>query len=397
MIEEYLQDAIQLVHESAFAYCHYITPNDVGATGGHQYGFTFAKPCYKMFFDEPGVKGSNKDKYVKVDWQKGLTMTESRAIYYGVGTRDEYRLTRFGKGFEFLREDYIGSLQIMTKNHDGEYFAYILSYQDNIESFMDAFSLDVTKGNQIIDKAASISPDKRLEQDFMLFINSHTDFPDTIEMASFVRKCVMAAKGYTERIVSEKADNIILEWTDAEYQLFRGLEEKIYRSVFTKPFKNCQSLVEFSNSILNRRKSRAGKSLEHHLAEIFTASHLRFEEQVITENKKKPDFIFPDGQSYHNFKFPSDKLTMLGAKTTCKDRWRQVLNEADRIPNKHLFTLQRGVSRNQLQEMKDERLTLVVPQKNIPLFLPEFHENIMCLSDFIGMVRERQSQFRCHP
>lgn len=173
--------------------------------------------------------------------------------------------------------------------------------------------------------------------------------------------------------------------------LFRGLEEKIYRPVFTKPFDNCQSLVEFSNSILNRRKSREGKSLEHHLAEIFIASHLKFEEQVITENKKKPDFIFPDGQSYHNFMFPSDKLTMLGAKTTCKDRWRQVLNEADRIPNKHLFTLQRGVSRNQLQEMKDEHLTLVVPKDNKSLFLQEFHDNIMSLSDFIGMVRERQS------
>jgi type II restriction enzyme len=210
-------------------------------------------------------------------------------------------------------------------------------------------------------------------------------------MASFVRKCVIAAKGYTERAVSEKADNVILEWTDAEYQLFRGLEEKIYRPVFAKPFENCQSLVEFSNSILNRRKSRAGKSLEHHLAEIFTASHLKFEEQVITENKKKPDFIFPDGQSYHNFMFPSDKLTMLGAKTTCKDRWRQVLNEANRIPNKHLFTLQRGVSRNQLQEMKDEHLTLVVPKDNKSLFLQEFHDNIMSLSDFIGMVRERQN------
>lgn len=55
---------------------------------------------------------------------------------------------------------------------------------------------------------------------------------------------------------------------------------------------------------------------------------------------------------------------MLGAKTTCKDRWCQVLNEADRIPNKHLFTLQRGVTRNQLQEMKDEHLTLVVPKDN---------------------------------
>ena len=390
MIEEYLQEAIQLVHDSAFAYCHYITPNDVGKTGGHQCGFTFAKPCYKMFFDEPSEKGTNKEVFVKIDWQKGRTTTESRAIYYGVGTRNEYRLTRFGKGFEFLREDYIGCLQIMTRNHDGEYFAYVLSNQDNIEDFMDTFSLDVTKGNQVIDKSVNISPDQKLRDDFTAFIDSRIDFPDTVEMASFVRKCVINAKKYTDQRISNEADRIILEWTDAEYQLFRGLEEKIYRPVFTRPFDSCQSLVDFSNTILNRRKSRAGKSLEHHLAEIFTASRLRFEEQVITENNKKPDFIFPDGESYHNIWFPADKLTMLGAKTTCKDRWRQVLNEADKIPHKHLFTLQRGVSKNQLLEMKDENLTLVVPKDNKSLFLPEFHDNIMSLSDFIVMVRERQ-------
>jgi len=191
--------------------------------------------------------------------------------------------------------------------------------------------------------------------------------------------------------ISSEADKIILKWTEAEYKLFRGLEEKIYRPVFTQPFKNCQSLVEFSNSILNRRKSRAGKSLEHHLAEIFKASHLKFEEQVVTEDNKKPDFIFPDGVSYHNFEFPANRLTMLGAKTTCKDRWRQVLNEANRIPQKHLFTLQRGVSRNQMLEMKSEKLTLVVPKENINLFLPEFHSDILSLSDFIGLVRERQN------
>ena len=391
MIEENLQDAIQLVHESVFAYCHYITPNDVGKTGGHQYGFTFSKPCYKMFFDEPGVKGEQKNNYIEINWQNGQIKTKSRAIYYGDKTRNEYRITRFGRGFEFLRDEYIGSLQIMTKNNDGEYFAYVLSDQDNIEDFMDVYSLDVTKGNQLIDKFATITPEQKLKNAFVTFINSHVDFPDTDKMAFFIRNCVIEAEGYTTQQISDKADDIIMKWTDAEYQLFRGLEEKIYRPVFTKPFENCQSLVEFSNSILNRRKSRAGKSLEHHLAEIFKASRLKFEEQVVTENKKKPDFIFPDGQSYHNFMFPSDKLTMLGAKTTCKDRWRQVLNEADRIPNKHLFTLQRGVTRNQLQEMKDEHLTLVVPRCNKSLFLPEFHDNIMCLSDFIGMVRERQS------
>lgn len=65
---------------------------------------------------------------------------------------------------------------------------------------------------------------------------------------------------------------------------------------------------------------------------------MKFEEQV----NKKPDFIFPDGVSYHNFEFQADKLTMLGAKTTCKDRWRQVLNEADRIRDKHLFYITKG-------------------------------------------------------
>lgn len=391
MIEENLQDAIQLVQQSVFAYCHYITPNDVGATGGHQCGFTFAKPQYYMFFDEPGTKGSNKEKFIDIDWQKGLIKTSSRAIYYGVGTRDEYRITRFGRGFEFLQEDYIGSLQIMTKDHGGNYRAYVLSDQDNIEDFMDAFNLDVTKGNQKIDKSATISPDEKLKGDFLAFIDSHADFPDTTEMASFVRKCVIAANHYTEKNISDNADSIVLKWTDAEYQLFRGLEEKIYYPVFSKPFDSCQSLVDFSNSILNRRKSRAGKSLEHHLAEIFVASHLKFEEQVVTENNKKPDFIFPDGKSYHDNMFPADKLIMLGAKTTCKDRWRQVLNEANKIRDKHLFTLQQGVSRNQLQEMKDEHLTLVVPQANKKLFLPEFHDSIMCLTDFIGMVRERQA------
>ena len=70
--------------------------------------------------------------------------------------------------------------------------------------------------------------------------------------------------------------------------------------------------------ILNRRKSRAGKSLEHHLSSIFHTNHLRFETQVITEEHKKPDFIFPDGESYHNFEFPAEELIFLGAKIHVK-------------------------------------------------------------------------------
>ncbi len=387
---ENIFDAIQLVSESEFAFCHYITPNDVGATGGHQCGFHIAKNCYHLFFDSPGVKGSNLEKEVEITWQKDF-ITHSTAKYYGVNTRNEYRLTKYGRGFEFLKEEYIGSLLIMAKSFDGEISGYVLSDQDNIEFFISTFDLDVTVGNQVIETANNYDLGRQIANEFRTFIDSHSTFPDTEAMASFARDCVIEANGYTPNAISSNADAILLKWISAEYQLFRGLEEKIYRPLYSQPFSNCQSLIDFSNTILNRRKSRAGKSLEHHLAHIFNMSRLRFEEQAVTENKKKPDFIFPDSDSYHNIYFPADKLTMLGAKTTCKDRWRQVLTEADRIDQKHLFTLQCGVSRNQLQEMKDANLKLVVPRDNFHWFLPEYHENIMSLSDFIIMVKERQN------
>ena len=53
---------------------------------------------------------------------------------------------------------------------------------------------------------------------------------------------------------------------------------------------------------------------------------------------------------------------MLGVKTSCKDRWRQVLAEADRIRCKHLLTLEPGISPTQTDEMRKENLQLVIPR-----------------------------------
>ena len=57
------------------------------------------------------------------------------------------------------------------------------------------------------------------------------------------------------------------------------------------------------------------------------------------------------------------KLTMLGAKTSAKDRWRQVIQEADRIELKHLATMEPAVSVDQTNEMTVLRVQLVVPQE----------------------------------
>src|SRR3546814_16345179 len=53
---------------------------------------------------------------------------------------------------------------------------------------------------------------------------------------------------------------------------------------------------------------------------------------------------------------------MLAVKSTCKDRWRQVLAEADKIDDKHILTLEPRISANQTSEMQAKRLQLVVPR-----------------------------------
>ncbi len=78
---------------------------------------------------------------------------------------------------------------------------------------------------------------------------------------------------------------------------------------------------------------------------------------------------------------------MLAAKTTARDRWRQVLNEADRVTTKHLLTLQEGVSENQFAEMEAANLQLVIPASLIDAFPESVRPNLITLDSFIHQVR----------
>jgi hypothetical protein len=99
----------------------------------------------------------------------------------------------------------------------------------------------------------------------------------------------------------------------------------------------------------------------NHLAELFTRHGLRFTPQARTEASNQPDSFFSGEREYHDAAFNAALLVMLGVKSTSKDRWRQVLTEADRIPQKHLCTLEAGISAKQTDEMRRQQLTLVVP------------------------------------
>ena len=84
---------------------------------------------------------------------------------------------------------------------------------------------------------------------------------------------------------------------------------------------------------------------------------------------------------------PAYGLRMLAVKTTCRDRWRQVLNEADRIGTKHLLTLQEGVSANQFREMTDAGVRLVVLEPLVTKYPKSVQPHLQTLESFIGDVR----------
>lgn len=389
-MENILNKAVESVKQSEIAFTKYITANDTGATGGHQAGFHIHKNAWNLFFDTPGTKGENKDKFITIKWQDDFE-TSSRFIYYGVGTRNEYRLTRFGRGFTFLRDENIGDLLVISKKASDYYEAYILSRDEDIDDFLVAINISTSDINGIIPKQYQQSAEEKLRKCFNIYIKGlDLDFPPTISLASNARNCFIASHNITEKNILLNPDKELLNWINTEFQLFKAIENDRYDWITKTPFNSVEDLILTANTVLNRRKSRAGKSLEHHLSEMFNFFNIDYSSQTTTEGNKKPDFLFP-GNSYHNPKFNENKLVMLASKTTCKDRWRQILNEADKIKTKHLFTLQQGISSNQLDEMYKHDVCLVVPKPYLKNFPEAFRERIMTLDSFIGFVIAKQS------
>lgn len=225
------------------------------------------------------------------------------------------------------------------------------------------------------------------------FIDTLTvDFPLSDVMSAAARDIQNRVYNHLEYIRTNP-DRKIIEWTNTEYALFRAIEHARYGDKISHGFTSVDEFITMANMVLNRRKSRAGKSLEHHLSAIFDGNNIQYTAQSVTEGNKKPDFLFPSQAAYHNATFPTDKLISLAAKTTCKDRWRQVINEADRLRGlpKYLCTLQQGISPAQMDEMQAEDVILVVPRPYIASYPADRRDRIWTVTKFVDYVREVES------
>lgn len=375
------------VLSTATAYCKFLSANDSGETGGHQSGILISKTAKDMLYTEEELENNHiLKKSGKIKWQDDFT-TNCTFTWYE--SKNELRITGFGRGFEFLNPKYTGALFVMIKEDECNYKGYIFNTDDDIQDFLDTFGLTPAETNKIIkfNEISSAVQEKRAIDAFI--DNTGIVFPTASELSAQAR-LIQCMVYMNKQLAVTDPDVMLLRWVEGEYRIFQAIENKMFREKVNVGFKTVDDFVALANQVLNRRKSRAGKSLENHLAAIFNENHIQYASQAVTEGKKRPDFLFPSEEAYHDMSFSIDKLCTLAAKTTCKDRWRQILNEADRLrdENKYLCTMQQGISTTQMDEMEAEKVVLVVPKPYITTYPKDRRERIWSLSKFINYIKE---------
>ncbi|MBB2954939.1 hypothetical protein FHX77_000319 [Bifidobacterium commune] len=190
-------------------------------------------------------------------------------------------------------------------------------------------------------------------------------------------------------------DDVVMAYYNQNFLLFKVFEKAVIQHEFEQaPFVSngiidVESFTTFYTKVRNRRMSRAGTSLELHIARILDVRHIPYKAQAHTENGKKPDFLFPSQEAYDDLTFPDTQLRMLASKTSLKDRFRQVADEAVRIQDKHLFTMTPGdVTDSKLKQMDELHIHLVMPQQVKGTYDDTIQSETMRFSDFIQEIEE---------
>lgn len=388
MADNLVDSAIEAVHNNVYAFCKFLSANDSGETGGHQAGVLIPVSVKMMFFNFSELDSHISKKTGRILWQDEY---ETNCTITWYSSKRELRITGFGRGRSPLKPELTGALFVMLKEEHNYYRGFIFNTDDDIRTFLDAFGLTPADTNNYI-KSWANNPDAFERERIMAFIkNLSVEFPTTAEMSYAARQ--IERELFKDKNLSRMYPDIALvRWTELEYKLFCELENDRYNKDLSRGYLSVDEFIVTANKILNRRKSRAGKSLEHHLAALFDDNKIAYTAQGVTEGNKKPDFLFPSEEAYHDMSFSVNKLCTLAAKTTCKDRWRQILNEANRLRdcNKYLCTLQQGISAMQMDEMQAEKVVLIVPGKYISAYPRDRRDRIWTVEKFIKYVKEME-------
>ena len=381
--ERTLQDAIL----NGKALLKFISPNDVGMTGSHQCGYYIPKKARHLLTPYAPNRGQNRDHSIHITGPDGR-ITNSVVKWYGNKTRSEYRLTRFGKDFPWLAEDCVGDLLVLIPTGPAACAAYVLNIEEDIIQIQATLGVEIHESFAVYESGARppfADSHECIERRFRELATKLEAFPPTRELAEKTRAILeLCISGFHDLAVDRRLTKLI----EQEYALFRMVERQLCQAEIVRPFGSVDDFLKTAGNIMNRRKSRAGWSLENHFDTILRESNIPFEARPRIDGNAQPDILIPGKIAYEDPAYPAEKLCLLGLKTTCKDRWRQILNEGSRVSEKYLLTLQKGISVKQLNEMVEARVTLVVPKPLQKAYPPGSRMKILSVEQFLDVARK---------
>lgn len=175
------------------------------------------------------------------------------------------------------------------------------------------------------------------------------------------------AGAIVQRMADRSLDpDFFLQWRlDAETTLFQHLEKAIgQRELDALSSAGSLDFGDVTRMVLGRiqsRKSRRGQSLQNHFAALLDREGIPCGEQCTTEHGERPDFIIPGCKEYADAAFPAARLRMVACKSVIRERWAQILKEAERIPEKFLLTLDVGITDATIADLRRHSVRLFVP------------------------------------
>lgn len=388
-------------------YAKRLSANDTLANESHQYGPYIPKDLlFSVFPSIARTDIKNPDAWFKLYIDSHADVRDIRAIYYNnkfhdnpASGRNEARLTNFGGSSSALLDpDSTGALAIFAFNsHDRE----------NATECHVWVCRHATEEDLLEERLGPVEPKTYVtwipgvDIQANLFIETKSPRLDCCLEPTELPQGWLDHFPTGEEIIKKTLelrppngmdpDERLLRRRRCEYEVFKSVEKAIFLPRIKKGIESIESFVSLAQTILQSRKSRSGNSLELHIREIMTEEGLQkeknFSHRPVIEGGKRPDFLFPSKKTYEDNNFPAKQLRMLAAKTTCKDRWRQVINEASRIETKHLLTLQEGVSEGQFREMQEAGVKLVVPTGLHDAYPKTVRPYLITFESFIGDVR----------
>jgi len=130
-------------------------------------------------------------------------------------------------------------------------------------------------------------------------------------------------------------------------------------------------LDKFFLSISQSRKSRAGKAFEFIIEEMLNRLGYPFSDQVVIDGAK-PDYVMPSEDHFRQK--PLDSI-IFTAKRTLRERWRQVVTEANKGYGYYLATIDEKITKSQIEQAESHKIYIVVPQTlkdSVPAYIDSY-------------------------